>query len=141
MLSACHAPALPSPPSTQFRKGRGRGRNQRKRYAIFKELQPFRNWVLGQSEGAGRWQDFAAETGITEIFSHAVTSGGIRSYGTVILYGSVREEATSTINHNAINLTSDLGPGRITKITTKYANETRPVNVLQPVIIYLGRPR
>ena len=115
---AFQAPASRDSPSAQARKGRGPGHNRRKHYAIFKELPPFRNWALGQERAAGAWQGDTLKSHAHEYVGHQTQYGGASgSYSAVLQYTQTRT-------------TGMFGE-----------SETRPVNIAQPVIIYLGRPR
>ena len=77
----------------------------------------FRNWVLGAEREAGSWQkdEFKSHT-------HKITSYNQIALSSHPHYGG---GAAASI------ITSDAAGGE----------ETRPVNIAQPIIIYLGRPR
>ena len=129
------APALLSAPSAQFRKGRGPGHNRRKHYAIFKELPPFRNWVLGQSQNAGMYK--------ADVFKahHHDTKWNpdrnpVRGSG-----GSV-----ASLPRNDAKYANDVvygynGDTVYSFMADSGGAETAPCHIYQPVILYLGRPR
>ena len=78
----------------------------------------FRNWALGQEREAGSWQGDTLKSHAHEYVGHQTQYGGASgSYSAVLQYTQVRT-------------TGMFGE-----------SETRPVNIAQPVIIYLGRPR
>lgn len=130
-------PQLPAslfPPSTQFRKGRRQGHNQRKHYAIFKELPPFRAWVLGADGAAGAWgRDEIRD--IVGLFS-GILCGDTAYSGA--LYPAVEGEYTTSSGGGRTHFKS-------LYFAASHAVPTGPQNVpqhiSQPVILYLGRPR
>ena len=78
----------------------------------------FRNWVLGQEREAGAWQGDTLKSHAHEYLGHHTLYGGASgNYSAVLQYTQTR--------------TTDMFG----------ESETRPVNIAQPVIIYLGRPR
>lgn len=78
----------------------------------------FRNWALGQERAAGAWQGDTLKSHAHEYVGHQTQYGGASgSYSAVLQYTQTRT-------------TGMFGE-----------SETRPVNIAQPVIIYLGRPR
>ena len=78
----------------------------------------FRNWTLGQEREAGAWQGDTLKSHAHEYVGHQTQYGGASgSYSAVLQYTQTRT-------------TGMFGE-----------SETRPVNIAQPVIIYLGRPR
>ena len=130
------APASRSAPSTQFRKGRRPGHNRRKHYAIFKELAPFRNWVLGADGMAGAWgrDEIRNIKGAALVgwlpdspssFSGALSPFKLGNAAYSIgagsaIYNSIRFDASKEVN---------TGPQNV------------PQHIWQPIILYLGRPK
>ena len=138
------APALLSAPSTQARKGRRLEHNQRKHYAIFKELPPFRAWVLGQEREAGGWgRDEIREIEGALQRSPQPQSGYIwPPSGLTGVFSIDNDSGLSTTTMSGISSASSP-----TKVLFKASNvvPTGPQNVpphnWQPVIFYLGRPK
>ena len=138
---AFHAPAVSSTPSTQARKGRRLEHNQRKHYAIFKELPPFRNWVLGQSADAGAWgrdeirnitgaigKEIRDDTTNLGVFSKSKASSITGM--TLVTSGSGTAAALShSVSTFATSTMVPTGPQNV------------PQHIWQPVILYLGRPK
>ena len=112
-----HAPAVPSAPSTQARKGAPLFENFIGLKGFSPSLRPFRNWVLGASESAGAWK--------ADSFRSHTHSG--------VYVSSVQTSATQS---NALNLARNVGNSGVTGGT-----ETVPQHIWQPVILYLGRPK
>ena len=128
------APASRSWPSTQARKGRRLEHNQRKHYAIFKELAPFRNWALGTDRGAGSWgrDEIRNITGaVAELFGQQ--AGGATGAMQVFLQNNRTAAIGSGAGYGRVSLdaSSDVPTGPLNV----------PPHVWQPVVIYLGRPK
>ena len=127
------APAWPIP-STQFRKGRRLEHNQRKHYAIFKELPPFRNWVLGQERAAGAW-------GRDEIRN--VTG----SFSAILCGETTVSGALNQVLGGGYTTASGSGGTKFRTLILDAAQvvptgpQNVPQHVWQPVVIYLGRPK
>lgn len=128
---AFHAPAVSSTPSTQARKGRRLEHNQRKHYAIFKELPPFRAWTLGQEREAGAWgrDEIRNITGQLGVDSFNASNSG----------------AFSISNGAQCTCSGGTGNPDCTIFEASLVVPTGPHNVpphnWQPVILYLGRPK
>lgn len=95
---------------------------------------PFRNWTLGQSEGAGAWgRDEirnimgSASSFILDAFEPPVSGAmSVKRIANAAQSGDSRP--TFALNFNASNVVPT-GPQNV------------PQHVWQPVILYLGRPR
>lgn len=130
-----HAPAIPSAPSAQFRKGRGQGEKPFIPMEFSKSLAPFRNWVLGQSQNAGMYK--------ADVFKahHHDTKWNpdrnpVRGSG-----GSV-----TSLPRNDAKYANDVvygynGDTVYSFMADSGGAETAPCHIYQPVILYLGRPR
>ena len=137
MLSACHAPALPSPPSAQARKGARLFDN----YIVFNLFppgpQPFRAWVLGQTENAGAWN----APGLPEL------EGGVDTDTRLAGAGGVFRSTPLQNDHPQITTVStDYDDGlmfRASWLNPIYGGSptVMPPSINIPVIIYLGRPK
>ena len=92
----------------------------------------FRNWALGQTIDAGRMPG-SVQTDAFQGHRHgwigdaAITSNELTASGGADK-GNARQLATI----------GDPTPGK--NGTPRTADETRPVNISQPAILYLGRP-
>ena len=143
------APASRSWPSTQARKGRGPGHNRRKHYAIFKELPPFRAWVLGADGMAGSHN----KPGLPNIRGQATAVGnedGFISPGGNVAAGLVNGAIIkgSQCTHGSAMSSSNYGKGYALGIDASKSNDVygaastvMPPSINVPVIIYLGSPR
>ena len=115
---AFQAPASRDSPSAQARKGRRPAEKPFNPMEFSKSRARFRNWALGQERAAGAWQGDTLKSHAHEYVGHQTQYGGASgSYSAVLQYTQTRT-------------TGMFGE-----------SETRPVNIAQPVIIYLGRPR
>ena len=96
----------------------------------------FRAWTGGGGREAGSWEQDAVQTGITSLSSRYVdTWHGIA--GPLDVLGDVTE-TLSTDPTTALQGTS-IGEGYVRwTVNQRMADETRPVNIAIPVIIYLG---
>ena len=134
------APAARSLPSAQARKGRGLGEKPFNPMKFSKSLAPFRNWVLGAERVAGSWQEDAYQDHWHNIEQKGAGDDYVSGYGngTAIRNNSLAAPTSSvgpTLWISAISIPGLYGGG-LPRVTT----ETRPVNITQPVIIYLGGP-
>ena len=111
------APAVPSAPSTQFRKRARLFENSIGLNGFSAGLRPFRNWALGQSADAGAWK--------ADSFRSHTHSG--------VYVSSVQ---TSAGTGNSLHLARNTGDSAATG-----GVETAPQHIWQPIILYLGRPR
>ena len=130
-------PQLPASlpvPSVQARKGRGPGHNRRKHYAIFKELPPFRAWVLGADGMAGAWGSDAVRNIVGKI--GAIPHGGVSVAG---VSDAFYEDGTAVgwqggpYDFKAVYMD-------ISRVVSTGPQNVPPHN-WQPVILYLGRPK
>ena len=121
MFRISSRPQLPASlpvPSVQFRKRARLFENSIGLNGFSAGPRPFRAWTLGQEREAGAWQGDTLKSHAHEYVGHQTQYGGASgSYSAVLQYTQTRT-------------TGMFGE-----------SETRPVNIAQPVIIYLGRPR
>ena len=137
---ALYPPATTLCPSTQFRKGRGPGHNRRKHYAIFKELPPFRAWVLGVDETAGAWN----APGVPNITGKiGARSPGTTLVGAFFLSPNTEGMPCGTFVGSDSNRGINAPTLDASRSSTIYgaSSTVMPPSVNIPVIIYLGRPR
>lgn len=129
-----HAPAVPSAPSTQARKGRRPAKKPFNPMEFSKSRARFRNWVLGQEQAAGAWgrDEIRNIVGSIAPWSAENNASGAFSVGDT---RTSRPNGTGTLgsgntlyNFNA-SLIVSTGPQNV------------PQHVWQPVILYLGRPK
>ena len=102
----------------------------------------FRAWTLGAGREAGGWQQDAVETGITSIYCEPMGGYGDNYPATVTLEGNVSLHDTGYADSIIVYMT-DIGTPVVHRryyINQRQALETRPVNIAQPSIIYLGLP-
>ena len=102
----------------------------------------FRGWTLGAGREAGSWQQDAVETGITSIYCEPMGGYGDNYPATVTLEGNVSLHDTGYADSIIVYMT-DIGTPVVHRryyINQRQALETRPVNIAQPSIIYLGLP-
>ena len=102
----------------------------------------FRAWTLGAGREAGSWQQDAVETGITSIYCEPMGGYGDNYPATVTLEGNVSLHDTGYADSIIVYMT-DIGTPVVHRryyINQRQALETRPVNIAQPSIIYLGLP-
>ena len=129
-----HAPAVPSAPSTQARKGRRPAKKPFNPMEFSKSGAPFRNWVLGAERVAGSW-------GRDEIRN---------IYGSINIMRLIDGEAVgpfSLINDRVVAVgvggvtasISDIGFSASNVVSTGPQNV--PPHIWQPIILYLGRPK
>ena len=101
----------------------------------------FRAWT-GAGREAGSWQQDAVETGITSIYCEPMGGYGDNYPATVTLEGNVSLHDTGYADSIIVYMT-DIGTPVVHRryyINQRQALETRPVNIAQPSIIYLGLP-
>ena len=139
-----HAPAVPSAPSTQARKGAPLFENFIGLKGFSPSLRPFRNWVLGQSADAGAWRedklrvitgDFCSadegDTGTERADINSVSGAFFIKPGT----GTYNAGITLYADRARIAFDTSL-------LGSNYAGtETVPQHTWQPIILYLGRPK
>ena len=102
----------------------------------------FRGWTPGVGREAGSWQQDAVETGITSIYCEPMGGYGDNYPATVTLEGNVSLHDTDYADSIIVYMT-DIGTPVVHRryyINQRQALETRPVNIAQPSIIYLGLP-
>ena len=102
----------------------------------------FRAWTLGAGRETGSWQQDAVETGITSIYCEPMGGYGDNYPATVTLEGNVSLHDTGYADSIIVYMT-DIGTPVVHRryyINQRQALETRPVNIAQPSIIYLGLP-
>ena len=102
----------------------------------------FRGWTPGAGREAGSWQQDAVETGITSIYCEPMGGYGDNYPATVTLEGNVSLHDTDYADSIIVYMT-DIGTPVVHRryyINQRQALETRPVNIAQPSIIYLGLP-
>ena len=102
----------------------------------------FRGWTPGAGREAGSWQQDAVETGITSIYCEPMGGYGDNYPATVTLEGNVSLHDTGYADSIIVYMT-DIGTPVVHRryyINQRQALETRPVNIAQPSIIYLGLP-
>ena len=102
----------------------------------------FRGWTGGAGREAGSWQQDAVETGITSIYCEPMGGYGDNYPATVTLEGNVSLHDTDYADSIIVYMT-DIGTPVVHRryyINQRQALETRPVNIAQPSIIYLGLP-
>ena len=105
-------------------------------------LPPFRAWTLGAGREAGSWQQDAVETGITSVYCEPMGGYGDNYPATVTLEGNVSLHDTGYADSIIVYM-ADIGTPvahRRYYINQRQAQETRPANIAQPSIIYLGIP-
>ena len=138
-----HAPAVPSPPSTQFRKGRRQGEKPFNPMEFSKSRARFRAWALGGDGSAGGYN----APGLPNIeggFGIYVQNAGVY-WSTPLSYGAFRYQAGrgGNIVTDQINQAENPSP----QFNASWANSTygasatvMPPSINAPVIIYLGGP-
>ena len=97
---------------------------------------------MGAGREAGGWQQDAVETGITSIYCEPMGGYGDNYPATVTLEGNVSLHDTGYADSIIVYMT-DIGTPVVHRryyINQRQALETRPVNIAQPSIIYLGLP-
>ena len=102
----------------------------------------FRAWTSGAGREAGSWQQDAVETGITSIYCEPMGGYGDNYPATVTLEGNVSLHDTGYADSIIVYM-ADIGTPvahRRYYINQRQAQETRPANIAQPSIIYLGLP-
>ena len=102
----------------------------------------FRVWGQGTGREAGSWQQDSVETGITSIYCEPMGGYGDNYPATVTLEGNVSLHDTGYADSIIVYMT-DIGTPVVHRryyINQRQALETRPVNIAQPSIIYLGLP-
>ena len=110
-------PASRSAPSTQFRKGARLFENFIGLKGFSPSPRPFRAWALGADREAGSWQKDELRSHSHKIMSYnQLVAGNHPHYAGGAAAYLIESEATG-------------------------GAETRPVNIAQPVITYLGRPK
>ena len=103
---------------------------------------PFRGWTQGAGREAGSWQQDAVETGITSVYCEPMGGYGDNYPATVTLEGNVSLHDTGYADSIIVYM-ADIGTPvahRRYYINQRQAQETRPANIAQPSIIYLGIP-
>ena len=129
-----HAPAVPSAPSTQARKGRRLGEKPFNPMKFSKSGAPFRNWVLGQERAAGAW-------GRDEIRN--VTG----SFSAILCGETTVSGALNQVLGGGYTTASGSGGTKFRTLILDAAQvvptgpQNVPQHVWQPVVIYLGRPK
>ena len=91
---------------------------------------------------AGSWQQDAVETGITSVYCEPMGGHGDNYPATVTLEGNVSLHDTGYADSIIVYM-ADIGTPvahRRYYINQRQAQETRPANIAQPSIIYLGIP-
>ena len=133
-----HAPAVPSAPSTQFRKGRRPAKNPFNPREFSKSRARFRAWTLGTGREAGSSQLDALQQMTGSVKASRLWYGGdeVELSG---VFSSVSHEVGNAGpgGGNQPHMGFLFDPSRVVRT----AAETRPMNVSQPIITYLGRPR
>ena len=102
----------------------------------------FRAWTGGAGREAGSWQQDAVETGITSVYCEPMGGHGDNYPATVTLEGNVSLHDTGYADSIIVYM-ADIGTPvahRRYYINQRQAQETRPANIAQPSIIYLGLP-
>ena len=102
----------------------------------------FRGWRPGAGREAGSWQQDAVETGITSVYCEPMGGYGDNYPATVTLEGNVSLHDTGYADSIIVYM-ADIGTPvahRRYYINQRQAQETRPANIAQPSIIYLGIP-
>ena len=102
----------------------------------------FRAWTLGAGREAGSWQQDAVETGITSVYCEPMGGYGDSYPATITLEGNVYLHDTDYADSIIVYM-ADIGTPvahRRYYINQRQAQETRPANIAQPSIIYLGIP-
>ena len=127
-----HVPAFFPLASAQFRKNLWPLRNHRLELGFWGCRKSFRNWAPGQTIDFGRLAGSVQEDAFQGhrhgwIGDAAITSNELTANGGADK-GRARQLATI----------GDPTPGK--NGTPRTADETRPVNISQPIILYLGRP-
>ena len=132
---AFQAPASRDSPSAQARKGRRLEHNQRKHYAIFKELAPFRNWTLGTGREAGSWgrDEVRNIRGAIPPYDPGRLPAGIErgAFCQVEGGGNVPIGASGQRFYHVLDISCVVPTGP----------QNVPQHVWQPIILYLGRPK
>ena len=128
-----HAPAVPSAPSTQARKGAPLFENFIGLKGFSPSPRPFRAWVLGADRSAGAWGSDAVRNVVGKIGA--------------IPYGVSIAGTSDAFYENGTALGWQGGPYGFQGVymDISRAVPTGPQNVpphnWQPVILYLGRPK
>ena len=102
----------------------------------------FRAWTSGAGREAGSWQQDAVETGITSVYCEPMGGYGDNYPATVTLEGNVSLHDTGYADSIIVYM-ADIGTPvahRRYYINQRQAQETRPANIAQPSIFYLGIP-
>ena len=102
----------------------------------------FRAWTGGAGREAGSWQQDAVETGIISVYCEPMGGYGDNYPATVTLEGNVSLHDTGYADSIIVYM-ADIGTPvahRRYYINQRQAQETRPANIAQPSIIYLGIP-
>lgn len=97
----------------------------------------FRAWT-GEGQEAGKWQEDAVQPGFTQLLGRQAGTGG-GCVGPVSVSGGVTLTTKDTaIQYGLVSGVSELAMQYIWKSTQRTADETHPVNVALPVVLYLG---
>ena len=98
----------------------------------------FRAWTGGGGREAGKWQEDAVQPGFTQLLGRQAGTGG-GCVGPVSVSGGVTLTTKDTaIQYGLVSGVSELAMQYIWKSTQRTADETHPVNVALPVVLYLG---
>ena len=98
----------------------------------------FRAWTGGVGRKAGEWQEDAVQPGFTQLLGRQAGTGG-GCVGPVSVSGGVTLTTKDTaIQYGLVSGVSELAMQYIWKSTQRTADETHPVNVALPVVLYLG---
>ncbi len=90
----------------------------------------------GEGREAGSWQQDAVQTGLTSLSSRYMNSADVVA-GPVNVSGDMTE--TSSTDTTTALQSSTLAVGQVRwTVNQRMADETRPVNIAIPIIIYLG---
>ena len=131
-------PASRSAPSTQFRKGAPLFENFIGLKGFSPSPRPFRAWTLGTGREAGSSQLDALQQMTGSVKASRLWYGGdeVELSG---VFSSVSHEVGNAGpgGGNQPHMGFLFDPSRVVRT----AAETRPMNVSQPIITYLGRPR
>ena len=98
----------------------------------------FRAWTGGAGREAGEWQEDAVQPGFTQLLGRQAGKGG-GCVGPVSASGGVTLTTKDTaIQYGLVSEVSELAMQYAWKSTQRTADETHPVNVALPVVLYLG---
>ena len=98
----------------------------------------FRAWASGAGREAGKWQEDAVQPGFTQLLGRQAGKGG-GCVGPVSASGGVTLTTKDTaIQYGLVSETGELAMQYTWKSTQRTADETHPVNIAIPVILYLG---